>query len=815
MTLFELAGYETQERNLCKQVPLKAPWCVSQKWQFISSSPVYSIGIDSAGDVFAWGKCKFGENTEEQQAMRRIPGIPDGLKGVTAFCGAQLSAVLFDDGSIYAWGNGFADTPIKLSDTDGAEMICCVSKSIFVYGSNGLEHYTSPTTKSKLTTTDAVTMMVPIKEGIAVLLANGELCSTKKLGSSLACCPGRKDQLYYIASFFGYTVKYITSGFGYFLAITDDGAVYITNTDPIVFTIIQLPITMNDDAICSACLANGRVYLVTHSSRVYVFLINSLFDLGPDAMNGFIEGCTGIVDVCATTDVTYFLHGERRMVPLASALTVETLTGRKAPVHLKIGNNVVVANPPGAREYGFCSGDLVRYQDDLYLVVGTSDHGLVIVNCVSGNFLELNCKRKLDLMFYVPLVKRLKRDLIEVELNNGKKLAVDRSQEVMAEFLSFKTGDVITHKEFGRGIVMGTRAGVLVVKYESGVRLARFDNNNKLIRTHILTERNGNSVIHEVTVDGIWILVEQIDYNKATPGAIVAHQNHGIGQYIGCCYGHPVVKFLQHRGCVTLLDPHDAISVVRTGKSMPQGYIALNRAPVVVDVSESLSDSLGFKPGDFVRISNHCAYCVGSGLVNGRRSLFFETDDMMLCDLGVGVFDADRLATAELVARIAGAGERVMKTQDGKSVRLSVNTSDFLNLPLLPLDRVLLGKTVAMVVGVENGKIWVQLEDSGYVVPLSDTFELVLRRLNTPTVRQVMVNEERHSIHLDSESYRGMWFSPGDLVEQENECYRVIGMTSRRVFLVVSSKTGEESVRCLNPCGVLAANLKHRPTFFA
>ena len=818
MTLFELAGYETQEKNLSKQIPLKAPWCLSRKWRFISSSLEYSIGIDLTGDVFAWGKCRFGDNTEEQQAMRKVPGIPAGLKAVCASCGSKLSAILFEDGSIYAWGTGFADTPVPLAETEGVEMICCGSKSIAVYGANGLEMYTSTKPKTKLQTNEAVAMLAPVKDEFAVLLANGELCSTKKLGSSLPCCPGRKDKLFYIASFFGYKVKYITSGFGYFLAITDDGSVYITNADTMYLTSIQLPIVMKDDAICSACLANGRVSLVTDSTRVYVFLMNCLFDMCQDAMNGFIEGCVGITDVCATTDVTYFLQGEQRKVPLASALTVETLIGRRAPVHLQIGGKVVVADPPGAQEYGFCSGDLVRFRGELYLVVGASSRGLVIVNCVDESFVELDSKRKIDLMFNIPLVKRLKRDLIEVELNNGKKLAVDRSQEVMAQFSSFKTGDVITHKQFGRGVVMGTRAGALVVQYQNGVKLARFENNDQLILTHYLTERNGNSVIHESTVDGMYILVEQIEYNKVTPGSIVSHGKQGVGQYIGCCYGNPVVKFLQDCGCVTILEPHDQLSIVRTGKSLCQGYIALNRSPVVADVNEHLCQKLGFKPGDYVKISNNCAYCVGIGSVDGQDALFFETDDMMICDLGVGIFESERLAEAELIARIACPGERLMKTENGTSITLSVNTNDFLTLPVLPLDRVLVNNTVAMVVGVNNGQVYVQQEDTPFVLPLPDNFQLIMRRLNTPTVRHVAVKDEKvsvHTIRLDSESYRGMWFCPGDLVEQENEIYRVIGMVARREFLVVSSTTGEQSLRCLNPCGVLTATLKHRPTFFS
>jgi hypothetical protein len=59
-----------------------------------------------------------------------------------------------------------------------------------------------------------------------------------------------------------------------------------------------------------------------------------------------------------------------------------------------------------------------------------------------------------------------------------------------------------------------------------------------------------------------------------------------------------------------------------------------------------------------------------------------------------------------------------------------------------------------------------------------------------------------------------MVFMPGDIVEQENDEYRVLGIVDRRKFLVKSLSSGAESVRTLSHCGFLSAAIVQRPSFF-
>jgi hypothetical protein len=194
--------------------------------------------------------------------------------------------------------------------------------------------------------------------------------------------------------------------------------------------------------------------------------------------------------------------------------------------------------------------------------------------------------------------------------------------------------------------------------------------------------------------------------------------------------------------------------------------------------------------------------------------MFVESDEMLLCDLGIGVFQRGKLLEAELLARVAASGKRRMKLETGEPIDLSVNTSDFVDLPLMPLDRILMGSKVAIVVGVKSGEIYVQCDGADWVRKLPEKFVLLMRRFNIPTQRNIdiQVGGKRFcEMVVEMDAYRGMWFCPGDIVVQENKRMRVIGMLGRRLFLVVSMDTGEQLIANLNPGGIMEALLEYRP----
>jgi hypothetical protein len=147
-----------------------------------------------------------------------------------------------------------------------------------------------------------------------------------------------------------------------------------------------------------------------------------------------------------------------------------------------------------------------------------------------------------------------------------------------------------------------------------------------------------------------------------------------------------------------------------------------------------------------------------------------------------------------------------MKTETGKLIELSVHTSDFLHMPLLPLDRILVGGKVTMVFGVHEGRIYIQLEDAERITPLLDDYSLLLKRYKVPTS---IISQ---TLHGDAEC--GIVFLSGDVIEQENSDYRIIGLVDRGWFLVKEEATGQESIRCSTPCGIAAAEIVHRPSFF-
>jgi hypothetical protein len=323
--------------------------------------------------------------------------------------------------------------------------------------------------------------------------------------------------------------------------------------------------------------------------------------------------------------------------------------------------------------------------------------------------------------------------------------------------------------------------------------------------SHAFTERDGLQVVEVPTTDGQWLLVEQTVWGAIDPGSIIVDADHGIGQYIGVCCGAAVAAFLRDGGPARLV--RSDFSVLRSRHPFCQGVIGLNRKSLAVDVGEQ-SDVL---PGDMLKVDGKCARCVGTGIIGGQQGPLFETDDMMLWDLGVGAFSKEKLSEAELIARIAASGKRRMKRENGRVIEMSVNTSDFVHCPLLPLDRVLVGNKVAMVVGVCESQVYVQFEGVKWVQPLPEKYYLLLRRYGVPTWRTID-SQRKMTVHADG--YRGMVFLPGDVIEQEMKTYRILGMVERRQFWVQEMATGEETVRYLTPCGFSAADILHRPSFF-
>jgi hypothetical protein len=387
----------------------------------------------------------------------------------------------------------------------------------------------------------------------------------------------------------------------------------------------------------------------------------------------------------------------------------------------------------------------------------------------------------------------------------------------MQSISSFRQGDVVVHPLFGRGEVLGARLGSLVLKYKCGIRIARAAAHEDLMLGHTLADREGKITIQVPTVDGAWVLVEQVACRGIDPGSIVLVGKYGLGQFLGSACEKLAVAFLRDGGAARFVDRNRAMSVIRSKQSLYSGCIGVNHASLTVDHNENIAAALGYLPGDLVRIRGQCARCIGVTYIADQPSLLFETDDMLLSNLGAGVFAIGRLRDGELVARVGAAGKRHMKRESGEFIDLSVNTSDFINLPLLPLDRIFAHERIAIVVGAADGQIYVQFEGMDSIQKLPSEYWLIFRRLNVPTIREIEgVPElpECRKVLLHADAYRGMVFQPGDIVEQSGEEFRVIGWMCKRTFLVRAMGSGEQSTRVFAPCGISTAKVVCRPSFF-
>lgn len=823
MSLYLIKGYNENNKKLKKQAPVPFSSDSSLRFDSISSSNSFTIGIDINGTAYIWGKWNATDKLFPDEVVVNptvIPGIPD-MKVLSSSCSSRDGGVIMENKSVFIWGQDFSPTPVQICEPGEADIFCVGLKAVAIYGKSGLRIYSAPNAFIEVKIGEnSIKMICALRDSFAVLLDSGELCTIKQISSIVNFTSKRNDDLHYLMSFFGCNVSFITSGYSYFLVVTSEGGVFICNSDETVFTPIQIPAIFSDDSLCYAEIADGRIYLITYSGRLHVFLINKLLSGKwiKKIQLGIVESDLNFTHVSASVSNAYFLVNGRSHYPLSVVYTPNLLISRKSPLYIQLGKKSIFVDPTGAERYGFCPGDIVKKGEDAFTVIGATEHSLLLFNCSNRSFLEIESGKHSEIMLQLSLIGRIGSDLHDVYLKNDINLAVDKSHTIMSQITSFKAGDIIFESRFGKGVVMGARADNVVIQYEGGVKLAKYMTADQIMMSHSLIHREGKKVIQQTTVDGNLVLIEECGCDSMATGCIVVHNTYGIGEYIGCHNEHMAIKFIRDSNCIRLICGNQKLGMIRTCCSFIQGYLGINRETAIIDVQIQKSRELGYFPGDMIKINKYCACCIGSGYIYNEQSLFFETDEMILCNLGVGIFGKGKMTDkGELLARIASPGTRFMKTENGELIELSVNTDDFLTSPLLPLDRIIINGSTAIVVGLHDSQLYIQFENTNYAQPLSGKYHLILRRFNIPTMK--IVNAEFNKItynqvmlHVDY--YRGMWFMPGDIVEQENENYRVIGMLENRLFLVKSLKTGEQSARILNPCGVLTANLIHRASFF-
>jgi hypothetical protein len=600
------------------------------------------------------------------------------------------------------------------------------------------------------------------------------------------------------------------------LAVTDDGAVFVTNSESAVFAPVQVPHVFADDALVCVEIGEGRLYFVTASGKLFSYVTAKLFAAPWDRLprSHLVSMDLTVREVSAASDRLYLRVGGSALPPINSAISPALLVGRTSPVQVPLESGTVLVDPMGAPAFGFMAGDIVRYADRPWAVVGAVKNSLVLMDCARQSFAEIEVESQRDAVFFLPLIGRLGGNLAEFDLSDGRKLSVDRSRAVMSRLSSFAPGDAILHPMFGRGEVLGARVGSLVLKYKCGIRLVHARDHEALMLAHTLTEREGKITIQVPTVDGAWVLVEQVPWKRIDPGSIVFSGKYGLGQFLGCAYEQLVVAFLRDGGAARCVKCNRALSVIRSKQSLYSGCVGVNQESLTVDYNENIAADLGYLPGDFIKIMGQCAWCYGTTYVADQPSLVFETDDMLLSNLGVGTFAIGPLRDGELIARIGAPGKRRMKRETGEFIDLSINTSDFINHPLMPLDRIFAGNRIAIVVGAANDQIYVQFEGTDSVQILPAEYALIFRRLAVPASRTIWCTAECKRVLLHADAYRGMVFRPGDVVEQDSEEYRVIGRLHKRTFLVQAMGSTEYSARVLAPCGMSIARVVHRASFF-
>lgn len=775
------------------------------------------------------------------------------LHPIWCSCGDKITALLSEDGHVYACGVGWGVGPVELTAPTEVIYISCGVILICGIGVNG-EFYqwqNHSTTATQLASNVQFCDCAAGNFQAFALSTTGVLYAT---GRSKSCGQGRKwssTELVPVTSLSGIVIKRIFAYSNHSVAIDEDGRVYVCGTnnygqlglgDVRKSNVFQLIPTFVDRPVLMASLGDTFTAFITENLELYTcgdgdeyricntiigkVRVPTLADaaLGKQVM--WVScGCSHIIIAENLEEFPQHLGRAHFGLEGSTRRKRRKLPTQMIPLDiLKMNKGTLVdISDYGTIWTGYCHNDTVEIKDHgTCKVVGITLRGLVVSN-EKGNIL-IDLKDLKNVFETVKITSRCNCQFEVLKSRSGFPLQVDTSPSSCQVF-GFYPGDRVTHPLLGNATINGVFGGSLWFTFDDDegcistpllsdvfylhkwLKITQPANGRIIKYYHVDNERTIMNFNEDPKIDKDSSFYENINELpiEISPcnvlktfglevGDLVESEN-GIGEIIGSFRHFAVIKELKSQNSsIVSVFPSSLLLLRREFNNDQQQVLidrlALNGSAVSLDVSCSSSDP--FKPFDRVITSR------GHATLYGKKDgkWWIQTDDALVIGAGVGFINDE--SSFKLVRRISKEATINLKIQE-EDFTISVSTLDFETTPVFPDDLILLNEKKYRVIGkdLKSQKIVLKTISDKEETYSFVSSESINKKYSIIFRADLLASRIYHSktgngltLSVSMRDFIGQRFIPDDVIETPFGVGLVIGISDSNLGIHLNTEQG-------------------------
>ena len=486
----------------------------------------------------------------------------------------------------------------------------------------------------------------------------------------------------------------------FILSVT--GKIFCSNTDALDFKQVEIPFTahsvfnLTNGILCIS--QDNRAFLIDNDLKIHCIVT----PYGVEIVHAAFFNKLICLDASGRI-LTANLSDERPVLLLSSQLSqhhVSCITASHILLTLFMG---------GSPRPSFS----VPSQDKMFLnyINATIDgHKLLMVSEAYAFF----SNRRVTMREFTKIIKsnapiEYDDDSLRIYYTDDSRLIGVNVDRTLAFSFNFLPGDIVETPEGQRGTLIGVEGGRVWVEPFKDTRLVYCASNPRNLK---IIKREGHE-LRNLIVDGISASVDLtpsfVEQFSVSLGDLFNIPNHGICQLIGAYCGKLTFRdFSNDHFFATRPLTYERVRT-ESDKFPPVRNVMTPDGLVEVSI---LSKRRILKPCDRVETP------IGPGTVIGFAGnfVYVQTDEMRLAQIGAAKFNPLDL---KIIRRIGLPAKRKFYDKEGNEKVLSVSSIDRVR-NLMAGDRILQHGMRGTVAGVDNGALYVIMDNTNYVTKVDD-----------------------------------------------------------------------------------------------
>lgn len=736
------------------------------------------------------------------------------LMPVWVACGDKITALLTEDGKVYACGTGWGPGPVPLIAPNDVVFICCGVTTICGIGADG-EFFIWENHEQVAVHIKSPAQFYDCAAGKAQFFALSTTGVLYVTGKSKSCGQGRKwssRQLVKVPGLSGYVIKRIFAYCGHSIAIDEEGKVFACGAnaygqlglgDIRKTNKFERVTTFDDHPVMYASLGDTFSAFVTEQLELYTCGDGDEYRLCNDTCTKVSVaspakaaigksvmwmscGCSHVIIAENLQEIPshpgrlhFGLDGttRRKNNRLPSKLVSAEIDGLAKPIMMDVSDY-------GCVWTGYEVGDLVSTEDGKKgVVLGAASRGLVVRIDNENRIFEM---KDLKWLYETLEVEKRAGAKFKTELSRGGfKLSLDITDSACRVF-GFGYDDRVEHPLLGKGSVAGTFGGNLWF---------RFDDDSQRIVTTLVAEPEylhkwltiiepRNRKIEYMEINGTKSPIE------VDPCDVLAEFDISVGDLVETAESIGIIiGSFRHMALIEdvltkkmdFVQPTSLTLLRHFGtKKVCVAKRTLSNKGVLVDVSCNKTDK--FMPFDRVLAPHGTATIIGKGDDN---SIWCAYEDTVAIGAGIGKISGE--STLKLIRRIGYPGVN----EDGESV----SSIDFSGLPVLPSDVIVLDGVKYLVAGMTKDRLIALCNASDGSKQCVSTESLancsIVFRANLPATRIYLSSTGNGlTLSVSTRDFIGTRFLPDDVIDTPEGVGLVVGITDCNVAIHLADKIG-------------------------